>query len=809
MSGIVTPNAAAGSSDPTPTQNGSAALDDDARSFSVASTSSLKYPHLLHPRAANPAMDLAALVREPDEDQPGVSTLVSLWRLSGAIVWEVRVTGRVLGLAWSPDGLFLSLIVLRLPSWPPRAEVSAAKSTIEQLSVHTGDVVKAVQVPAALLEQLTDTDWVPTAERDSRFAWWPMEWVGGEQEWPSHKSGAPLMIIDSLPGIERVEPPKPAIINPFAPPPLAAAQKGLHEKLESAPTLLPSTPQPPPSVLVVSAPVQRSSASARLLTGTMLLPPGTPSNVPPAVLEVAMRADTITRLLDPVFRGIESCAAAYRDAERQTVVWRESLESCGQQHNVSTRDVHADLYRFLMCRRSSPGITEWLGNRLTNRPVAKWDTTVQEGYITVMTVLTQSVIPALERVLLVLEEMNGWALGHHADQAASILCRFEFEVVLDRSEVKRALALVRGLFELCEDMRQAAALEWETSVEWFKWLRYEMARAVSNDEAGLPVHDTKLVWSYMVNGFSNSRFRKHFPHVIGASNAVLTDLPPALQPAVQSLDEVMKSTLTRLHQQLKPSPLPHESETAPAPVPDHSASNEELDLEPNGVDVESNESFDTVGENGHPDPAPTPTEKREPLREPWAWANALLATTSAITASARVRNPEPILQGNDFALPTVDERIIGDELWALVISDKTLHVLVRSESLLHARFSGEVVNAAFYGDDEVAVVLARGSKRWFALVSAESLRDAMVPTQTGDMISLASAPAHDLMLSRVRTLGVMRHDAAWGLALNPAEGRRSGWVLTSGGDELCVLDLEANEDEEWDEEEEGEGAMEE
>ncbi len=40
----------------------------------------------------------------------------------------------------------------------------------------------------------------------------------------------------------------------------------------------------------------------------------------------------------------------------------------------------------------------------------------------------------------------------------------------------RALALVRGLLSLCEDMRQAAALEWETAVEWFKWLRYGASR---------------------------------------------------------------------------------------------------------------------------------------------------------------------------------------------------------------------------------------------------------------------------------------------------------------------------------------------
>lgn len=117
MSDNVMPRAVVGvapfptSDNASPVKNGTAApaLDDDARSFSFASTSALKYPHLLHPRAANPVMDLAALVREPDDDQPGLRTLVSLWRLSGATVWEVRVTGRVLGLAWSADGQLLGL----------------------------------------------------------------------------------------------------------------------------------------------------------------------------------------------------------------------------------------------------------------------------------------------------------------------------------------------------------------------------------------------------------------------------------------------------------------------------------------------------------------------------------------------------------------------------------------------------------------------------------------------------------------------------------------------------------------------------
>lgn len=158
-------------------------------------------------------------------------------------------------------------------------------------------------------------------------------------------------------------------INPFA---IASAaeekkKKGLHAKLDSSPSLLASAPA---SVLSIAEPRRGDGAattSARLLTGTYLLPSATPEALPPSVLELALRGDMLTRLLDTVFRGFESCAAAFKDADKQTFLWRDELEICGQQQGVSASDVHAELFRFLMTGRPSVPIGEWLGNRLTNR----------------------------------------------------------------------------------------------------------------------------------------------------------------------------------------------------------------------------------------------------------------------------------------------------------------------------------------------------------------------------------------------------------------------------------------------------------
>jgi hypothetical protein len=83
-------------------------------SFSPLGTIHLSAPHVLHPEACNPAMDLVALLgvsggeanssKGKGKALTGNSTRVALWRMSGSKVWEADVEGRVCGLAWTGDG---------------------------------------------------------------------------------------------------------------------------------------------------------------------------------------------------------------------------------------------------------------------------------------------------------------------------------------------------------------------------------------------------------------------------------------------------------------------------------------------------------------------------------------------------------------------------------------------------------------------------------------------------------------------------------------------------------------------------------
>ena len=49
------------------------------------------------------------------------------------------------------------------------------------------------------------------------------------------------------------------------------------------------------------------------------------------LLKLARSCDRLSGFLDIVLRGLESVGDAFKEGEKQTMIWREELESCGEQ----------------------------------------------------------------------------------------------------------------------------------------------------------------------------------------------------------------------------------------------------------------------------------------------------------------------------------------------------------------------------------------------------------------------------------------------------------------------------------------------
>ncbi|ORX40520.1 hypothetical protein BD324DRAFT_647447 [Kockovaella imperatae] len=678
-------------------------------------------------------MDLVILLSSPDTHGKGKERaggiLVELWRLSGGKVWDREIQGRLGGLAWTLDGLHLSLLLLH-----------GRDCTVDHLSVHDGKTVRSIPLDI----HPSDSEWL-SYENGNR--WWHMGWEAGKSPWPQRGPGEPLTIFDSLPRVSIPEQPKPPHLMMMrlkqAPDDTSPAPR--HELLKDFPCLLPSASPMPPDILRIGPPA--SDIRHLFLTGTY------PTDVRTDLRQVLL-VDKISEMLDVVLRGISVAHHHFREAGKQTMIWREEVETCGEQQGMSKKDTHSDLFRLLMTGRCSPGVSEWLGNRLTGRTLTKWEETMTNGYKAIQTVISESITPALERIVLL--------TPHRA-----------------------TLPITLGLCKLIEGVRQTAAHEAMASAEFIKWLNYEIARGVSQDQSSDAqpsiTYDLKLVWSFLKAGFIDSPLQQHF-HSLDKDDYVTIPSRPKAKPL--PLDTVLRRTVHRLN-----------GAHVSTPVRELSPVNAHLSLDSSAISHDDDDEDDADSSPDSPDTVAVehPVEDyRNVMLEPWAWANTLLKQCRSM-----VSYPEPEHEGGyeDLGKEVYAEAdfdgLDGQKLraWVNVGTTRRLTVswLNPWDRPRQATFEadGEIIALHFFDEDELAVLLVCDGQTYLATVNIERNIAEDVPLQ----------------ISRCRQIDGIASGRN-SLATNGRKGRRSGCVLTTGGRRLEVFDMDQDEDgdEEGDEE---------
>jgi hypothetical protein len=100
----------------------------------------------------------------------------------------------------------------------------------------------------------------------------------------------------------------------------------LHPKLDKFPALLPANPPMPPDILYITPPA--STSQRAFLSGTFPISTSRPSR---SLLTLAQMSDRMAGFLEIIIRGLESAQHAFAEGEKQTMIWREELETCGEQ----------------------------------------------------------------------------------------------------------------------------------------------------------------------------------------------------------------------------------------------------------------------------------------------------------------------------------------------------------------------------------------------------------------------------------------------------------------------------------------------
>lgn len=93
--------------------------------------------------------------------------------------------------------------------------------------------------------------------------------------------------------------------------------------------------------------------------------------------------------------------------------------------------------------------------------MSKWESSLQTAFSTLQSIISLSIVPALERIILILDELLSWA----AKEAES-------DLSIDGETIQRAIDVAKAYALLSEHLRQEAELEEAVSAEWCKWLRF-------------------------------------------------------------------------------------------------------------------------------------------------------------------------------------------------------------------------------------------------------------------------------------------------------------------------------------------------
>ncbi|GAA6011335.1 hypothetical protein JCM8202_003987 [Rhodotorula sphaerocarpa] len=228
--------------------------------------------------------------------------------------------------------------------------------------------------------------------------------------------------------------------------------------------LPPSTASPSSSSFAIRLAIHIVDASDQLLVKTITVPV-------PATLELVVRQSTALRaILDHAFEALQESRNLWDEARRIGKGWLQRLADISRPHAV-TQAPATQLHLLLVTGRPTRALHDFLASKLNERGLVKWEQAMAAALERLREVGWMSVTPALERVVLLLREVDAWArwpqrFGEH-----------EFY----REEVQIAVAAAsEGIRAMARLQREAE--EEERCFKHFRaWLHYELEKVAAQE----------------------------------------------------------------------------------------------------------------------------------------------------------------------------------------------------------------------------------------------------------------------------------------------------------------------------------------
>ncbi|KAG8951639.1 hypothetical protein FRC04_005927 [Tulasnella sp. 424] len=539
---------------------------------------------------------------------------------------------------------------------------------------------------------------------------------------------------------------------------------------------------------------------------------------------VAKVSTTVRTLLSYIIKVLEEMRKAWfgtesleggRDVGRKWIKVLEEQERAFEGATSKTNPIW-ELTNLLFTGKTSGAMREFLGGhgKLSERGMAQWEATVQGSLTILQESAERRISPACERLIIVLEEVRGWAVW--SQQYAAYM--------FSRAEIDESLALCHRAIELSEWLSKTAEIEFERFHEFMRWMKAETSRVTDGVVGDLrpPTYDPLEVSEYLDHGLLSSSLDKWFlgpmPQ-LNPSEAVRPSIPRSMADLLAEVNTVVDEEGEdpwRPSQSSFDSPFPPGLSQVHAPL-------EDLDRNllalANELAVKCAAVFDrAAGATG-----------RQAIVE--------CSAKSASPKSSRLSMTPPPVPSEESKILFRDRLIIGssddgDDKNSEMEGEPSRTGYCVFECRAEEGNSGdedqgfsshelEVLDLAFFDDDTLLMVTRTiepgldetvlGRAFLVSVPYSEASYKDIRREGTSSLEELADAALqleqlspNPLPVNRARALNCCSTGATATLAVNGRENRRCACVVEESGQLGEIFDIDAEGDDDEDEEEDGE-----
>ncbi|EIN13727.1 hypothetical protein PUNSTDRAFT_59241 [Punctularia strigosozonata HHB-11173 SS5] len=477
----------------------------------------------------------------------------------------------------------------------------------------------------------------------------------------------------------------------------------------------------------------------------------------------------------------------------------------GQKHP----DAILDLTALLITGKASEALTDLLGSggeNMGDRGIMKWETIVGDALIKLRDHAERRVGPAFQRLHVVLEEVQGWALLPAYSQF-----RFSAE------RVGQCLELVKRGIILSAWLASAARQELRRFKEFMSWIKHELGKINTSGDAPNPgpaKHDILVVNDYLTAGLIGSPIDKWF---VGPVPTFTTEdlggslKPPPLHEAIQNARKALSirplpSTLVGIYHrphwsrgsltitlQMNPRNIPDVDRNLDALIGELATSCQQLFVQAADAAGRSAQVSNVADVRPPPQSVEGKFVTRERTTEDADRFVQYLAIWTTDHRAEERHHRESVYR--DFGA--------GQQAaMAVALLDCTVAKGVEGSDV--APF--DVLDADFFDEELVVIVYRLRDSAWIGMANyrevsyqdIERARDDTASSREGLFVSAVrkwregEIRVGRVSISRARRLAG-RQSGGVSLAVNGRKGRRVACVLGGEGSTLEMLDMEGDE----------------